>query len=349
MKVTSERGGERGSATISVLVFSSVLSVVAVAAVTIVLAGVSVSKRIDRAAEREEAVSAEVRWVIEQLAEDPTPEADSPFDPVWGALETRSASISLRDVSSAVNPNWIRPTFLARSGLEEMLLTKGRGAAELSQFRIDEGISVAVARWYEDFFEPDTIERYLTGYGLFNINVTHEAVLRDLYALRTGSSGGAETFLAQVQEALRGVELWDDEELRQLLGVEYENVYPVINTAPVFNVHFLDEEVLEAVVTYPYGGEPIPASATAAAVLLEERARDEITDEELRNFLAIQEDGQDRLFAYLGTKTWFWRIEVETEYGAGSAIVLRVPAPESAIGPTTEPPVFRVVEWTIGS
>ena len=55
------------------------------------------------------------------------------------------------------------------------------------------------------------------------------------------------------------------------------------------------------------------------------------------------------LFAYLGTTTWFWRVEVEVGEGAdtvtGVAVVMRVPMPAPPIGTQPEPPVFRVVEW----
>ncbi|MCG8479269.1 MAG: hypothetical protein MI724_09260 [Spirochaetales bacterium] len=342
---------QSGSATVGMLIAGSVLAIIAAAIALVVVGQVFVTRRLEREIERESALLREIEWVIEQLMSDPTPEADSSSDPVWAALGARAGEISLYDVSSAVNPNWIRPTFLDRSGLGEILFVPGSSGAELSQYRVDEGISVRVEEWYADFFENETIEEYLTGHGLFNINVTHEAVLRDVYALRTGSESKAEIFLGRVQDALRDRALWDDPSLRQLFGVDFDLVYPVINVAPAFNAHFLHADVLEAVVTFPYGGEAIPAAETAAQVLLIERQSGEIDPERLQTIFTVETDEQQRLFEYLGTNTWFWRVDVELSQGttpvAGSVIIMREPVPTPAIGETTDPPIFRVVEWTI--
>ncbi len=345
------RSGQSGSATIAVLVIGSVLSIIGIATVSLVAAHMSVARRIDQIASRETKMLEAVQRVIVDLARDPTPEADSPVDPIWTATNGSEGSIHVTDISSAINPNWVRPTFLSRSGLEDRLLTTGRTAEELSQYRIDNGIGVDVVVRYEDFFAPATIEEYLTGYGFFNINVTHEAVLRDLYELRTGSSGAASLFLSDVQSALEEGTLWNDGDLRSLFGVNYDRVYPVINAAAAFNVHYLHEEILRAIVSFPYGGKPIPDAATAVDVIRAERELGEITPERLQTILTVESDAQRRIFSYLGTTTWFWRIGVEIgevpNTAVGFAIVMRVPSPEPPIGVEIQPPVFRVVEWQL--
>ena len=351
MRGAEARTRQSGSATVGVLIAGSVLAIIAAAAATVVVGQILVAGRLERAIERETALFAEIEWVIEQLAADPTPEADALTDPVWTALAERSDEISLSDASSAVNPNWIRPTFLDRSGLEERLFVSGTSGAALSQYRVDEGISTRIEEWYADFFEVETVEEYLTGHGVFNINVTHEAVLRDMYALRTGSESKADIFLGRVQDALRARTLWDDQTLRQLFGGDFELVYPVINVVPALNIHFLHEDVLEAVATFPYGGEAIPAAETAAQVIIVEREANEIVPERLQTIFTVETDEQQRLFEYLGTNTWFWRVEVAIADGdtavTGFAIIMREPVPAPAIGETTDPPIFRIVEWNI--
>lgn len=262
--------------------------------------------------------------VFRALSEDPTPEADSPVDPVWRSVAELSVdglSVTLEDVSSRINPNWAMKGLFEKTDLGTLFLP-GANADRLQQHREDTGFHLELAAGYGGFIEPDTLEELFTPYGWANLNVTDEFALRALAASRTNSAARGDAFHAKVQEALRELRIVTREELREFLGAEFEALYPVVNAEPVWNLHFLPPEILRAVLSYPEYGVENPA-ATASAIESFVKAG-ELKPEALEGFLG--KERPNRLYEYLGTVTWFWKIETAAEGERLVTVAARLPA-----------------------
>ena len=274
--------------------------------------------------------------VIELLTGDPTPGSDSPLDPVWSELMNRRDSgigVSLQDMSSRLNPNWVQKAILQKTGLGE-LLSPGRSAEELQQRREDEGISTDIAAEYGDLIKEDALRRCFSGFSYANLNTTDEFALRKLYAIRTGDAAGAEVFRTHWQQAMIQKKSLKRTDLKQFLGLDYETLFPVMNVEPTFNVHFLEPLVLSALVSFP--DFKIANPRQAAQGILDSRAGVELTSASLRRIVGAPED--NGVFQYLGVVTWFWKISVSLEASRLEVVVARLPSDDES------PPRFQKIE-----
>lgn len=263
-----------------------------------------VSKYEDRTAARQEILST-LTEVLRSMEEDETPEADSLHDKWFGAVrESESFRLEIRDLSSKINPNWVRKQLFQRTSLGS-LLEEGRSADELQQFREDHGFSLNIEVFYAEFFKDVAFQRYLTGYSYPNINTSDEFALRKLYARLTGDTAAAEVFHARVQNLLQSRELLTEEELPVFLSPYAEQLLPVMTTLPQWNVNFLDPFLLEAILSYPAFGIPSPSDKAASLVV--EREGSEITPVRLAQVCGV--DSSHPLLSYLGTQTFFWEVK----------------------------------------
>jgi hypothetical protein len=275
--------------------------------------------------------------IVQALRADPTPEADSPGDPVWDAAGkpgVTGATVTLVDVSSALNLNWAQKDVFQRTALGE-ILAPGKSADELQQRREDRGFSSDIALEYGDLFKEDALTKYSTGYGYANINITDEFALRKLYGIRTGDLAAADVFHTRIQQLLLQKKTLRRTDVRDFLGVDFQKLFPVMNAEPVLNVHFTDPLVLTQLLSHQ--DLKIPAPAQAARLILEERDSSELSAEDLRRIIGVPED--NRIYQYLGVITWFWKITVTLSGSADGAsgqpgglelILARIPPADDA-------------------
>jgi hypothetical protein len=319
-------GAERQGGSISMTALSILVLMASVVAGVALILQASLSYS-GRSAQRDSIrlpLEQEAERVIRALSEDPTPEADCPLDPVWDAVaepETEGVKITLEDVSSRLDPNWIQKAVLEKTHLGEMLQT-GRTAAELQQRREDNGFSIDLQSEYGDLIKEETLQKYFSPYGYANINTTDEFALRRLYALRTGDDPGSEVFHARVQRLLTEKKILKPSELRVFLGAEFDALFPVMNAEPIYNVHFIDPLLLTELLSYP--DWKIRAPSRAARLILDSRSGTELTARELRKIIGAAEN--NRIYQYLGATTWFWKIVVSTEKASLEIIAARLPA-----------------------
>jgi len=274
--------------------------------------------------------------IVGLLARDPTPEADSPMDPIWGQIATPEipdVRISLQDISSQLNANWAQKNIFEKTALG-LLLRAGSSAQELQQRREDKGISTDIAAEYADLIKEDALPRYFTGYGYANLNVTDEFALRRLYAVRMADQAGAEIFHTRLQQALLQKKLLKRTDLRQFLGLDYGKLFPLMNVEPMLNVHFVEPLILGELLSLP--DLRIPQPRQVAQVILDARDRSELTTEKLRQILGAAED--NRIYQYLGVVTWFWKITIARASSRLELIVARVPSDDGSA------PRFLIVE-----
>ncbi len=269
----------------------------------------------------------EVKEIIKQLENDPTPESDSPIDPVWSYIDSRAyeyAYLRLSDVSSRINPNWVRTKFFERTALKKFLLN-GVSPDMLNDHRNKTGFVMDIYSSYFELIDPEALDTLFTPYSYINVNTAYEYVLKDMYELITGDSGGALSFHSFITDALSEKRIITESELKNTVGTDYESIYPIISTLPEMNVHFTPEFILEQVLSYPYGGERIENSNSILNTLLSLRINNEITTGELQGF--IETEGlQERIFHHIGTKTWFWKVEIATKLVSIEAIIVCVPS-----------------------
>ncbi len=271
-------------------------------------------------------LKAEVAAVIKQLESDPTPESDSPTDPVWSYIEGQSTKyeyIKLTDVSSRINPNWVRSVFFERTDLKKFLLN-GVSSDMFKNNREKVGYIIDIESGYSELIDPEALETLFTPYSYLNVNTAYEYVLKDMYELVTEDSGGAISFHTFIAGALAEKHIITEEELLNAAGSDYEAIYPIISTLPEMNVHFIPEFILEQVLAYPYGGEVIDNNSSIYNTLLTLRMGNEITMVDLQGLMET-EGLQERVFHHLGTKTWFWKVEIATERTKIEAIIICLP------------------------
>lgn len=271
----------------------------------------------------------EVFAIIKQLESDSTPESDSRIDPVWSYIESKLDEyehLRLTDVSSRINPNWVRPVFFERTDLKKFLLN-GISPDMLKDHRTETGFVMDIYSSYSELIDPEALHSLFTQYSYLNVNTAYEYVLMDMYEIITIDSGGAAGFHTFIASALSEKHIITETELLNEAGNNYEKIYPVISTLPEMNIHFMPEFILEQVLIYPYGGEIIKNSSIIYNSLLSIRDNTEITPADLKQ-LIITEDLQERVFHHLGTKTWFWKIGIGTKKTAIEAIIVCIPETE---------------------
>ena len=121
------------------------------------------------------------------------------------------------------------------------------------------------------------------------------------------------------------------QDLKDFLGAEtWDLLYPVVNAEPAMNLHFVPEQVLEILFRH-YQAPPSGVQA-----LLRARRDAELTPSE-RDRLLAGAAAEPELSAYLGLRTWFWRITVGRAARRLVWIIARVPRSD-------EVPEFRLLE-----
>jgi hypothetical protein len=322
------RPAEHGSASVAALTLLILLAAVSAGTLLVLQAALSYEKRSVTSDELKQSLEKEAQTVVQALARNPKPTADSPFDPVWDVVNrpaTADTTITLTDVSSALNPNWVQKNLFQKTRLAE-LLRPGRTADELQQRREDKGFSTDIQAAYGDLFREGVLDKYFTGYGYANLNVTDEFALRGLYRIRTGDDARANEFHTRVQNLLMSRRVLKPEELRTFLGVVFDRVYPLICVEPMLNVHFADPLVLSELLAHPDLKVPRPAESLQQILLRRESA--ELTAEELGRIIGVERD--NRIFQYLGVITWFWRISVTRGASRLQMVAARLPAAQGA-------------------
>ena len=266
--------------------------------------------------------------IVSLLASDPTPDADSPLDPVWGRLTRLDApgvTAALEDVSSRLNANWVRKDLFQKTTLGE-LLQPGKSPQELQQRREDRGISIDIRAEYGDLIKENALGRYFSGYGYANLNTTDEFALRKLYSIRMADDAGAEVFRTRWQQEVIRKKTLKRSDLRELLGLDYEKLFPVMNVEPAFNVHFVEPLLLSQLLSIPE--LKIPKPALSAQLILDARDRSELTLDELRRMTGAAAD--NGIYQYFGVTTWFWKITVVKGRCRLELIAARIPSDDDS-------------------
>jgi hypothetical protein len=324
------RPGERGSVGNLFAAVLILLGALSVGASAFVGRALDYGRRIEAREELRRRLRAAIDETVDLLAADESPESDGPYDRVWSALAGRSdgISLSLSDLSSRPNPNFIAADFLERTDLHS-LLAPGLSPADLAAYREEKGLSTELGH-YRSFLREDSLESW-SCFGWANANLADLRSLRALYRSRTGDDDGADAFSLRVAAARSLGRLATDESLRDLLGSAYPEVFPVICARAPHNANFASVSLLRAILSYPPLG--ITESSARADAVVAARADHDLSVEELAALIgpaSVERSGSDagnRASAcasatqYLGVRTWFWIVGAEAEGRSCRAVV----------------------------
>lgn len=270
--------------------------------------------------------------LLDMFSEDPTPDADSRWDPVWDHI-LLDGGVRLEDLSSRLGLLWIR-----REPMETVdPFVSGLSFTEFQTLRTSSPLIEEISPLYDHLFKPSRIDLF-TGYGYFDVHVSDELMLQRVVLERTGDKELAFSFrtwcakrrMEREQERLVPI---SPQELRAALGVAYEDLFPLISVAPPLNVNFVDEQIMRLLASH-YG---IPSHVVET--IARWRDRGEISSEMLDELL---EPYRTTFFPfYFGTKTWIWKLTLKEEDVTLVRLIARIP--EEA---ETTPPRWRLVgEW----
>ncbi|ORC31225.1 hypothetical protein B4O97_17075 [Marispirochaeta aestuarii] len=288
-----------------------------------------------------------------------------PSEPDWSGsavftdialLESEeSCTVTLEDISSRFSINSMNTKMISETEVRSFLLP-GMGADAFQQDREDDGFAVDILARFGNVFKEEFLANYATSRGYWNINTADEFSLKKVFAEITGNEAAAEEFHHKLRERRRTVTLVKPEELEEFVGVHwFDRVFPCINAFPSVNIHFTPDWVLKQIISYP--AFRVTAPEAVAREISSLRGSRAILQEELPDMIPVQEKDeggniilpkeQNRLFAYMGTVTWFWQISVEKDASRLIRVVARIPdkrGPEGELHREYRT-VYEVLPW----
>ncbi|MBN1243784.1 MAG: hypothetical protein JXA15_13870 [Spirochaetales bacterium] len=230
------------------------------------------------------------------------------------------------DVSSRLNPNLLRKNLIERTALADYLVP-GADAAAVQQRREDEGFSVDIFSGYGDLIDEDALERLFTPYSYASVNTDDEFALRRLYLEATGDRAASEAFHAEVQRQLVALEILAPGRLEERYGLALAPVDPLIGAEPQLNANFALAETLGIVLSYP--AFEIADPREKAEAIAEAAFSGPLDAGRISEIVGVPLSHP--VHAWIGSRTWFWRISATTDAAEWRAIV-RMEAGESGEG-----------------
>ncbi len=292
--------------------------------------------------------------IITEIILDETPYSDSTDDPVWETIgiieEDENIEIELSDISSRLNLNIIRNEIIDETGLSRLIFKPQDGMGQIEQHKADVGFIINPEEEFPDLFKEKTVGDYITTHGFWNMNISDEASLLMVYKKHIRNEAKAEIFRHRIQELRINLDSVGNNDLQDFLQAEFEVLYPLVSTVPVMNIQFIPREVLWEILNHDFGSRPLPDPSSSYYKIINSRDFRRFTSEELLSILKI-EDFSHPIYDYLGVKTWFWKLAIESEKGLLSIIILERPNPGKSYKPdgdetpgASEPRNMQIIE-----
>jgi hypothetical protein len=262
-----------------------------------------------------------VRDIIADMYADPSPDINSFEDPfwTWNGKSLNDYRIVIIPLSDRLNLNYVRKNIFEKTNAG-MWLNPGRTAAELQQFREDNGMSLSTG-FYNFFFDKEIMQKFFSCYGWANINLIDEFSAEKLALSLTGSEQTAEQIRRIVQTLLINQQPAGRTTMHTLFGIHYDEVFPFINTESLINVNYAEPALLRILISYPDYGVKYPDARCDE--LLVRRSVAGLGTDEIFNILGI--DSANPLAFYLGSITWFWEITITNERDTYRVVICRLP------------------------
>ncbi len=284
---------------------------------------ISLKNEIAKETELYDAVSV----IVNALLSDPTPEADSPSDPVWDLVDKGWAGVSftLEDVSTGLNLNTI-PTDKLKEPSLTMAASGGSLAASLEKLR-DNG-PVRRTEQVLEYIPEEIYQTYFSLYGLLNPRICETDVLKSAISARLEGDAGA-VVASDVLAMCRRPETRQTD-LSAYLANMAPRLQPIVSLQPMINVNFAERELLKAVLEFRYWGRKLNNPGKVLGDLMFERLAGEVLPLDLERLLA-SEQNVNWVKDFLGTQTWFWRLRVTNEDNLGLEVyIARLPGKKAS-------------------
>lgn len=347
-----ERTGTRVPAFISViaLIILAMLSVVSYTIVDRIHATEGYRRNADdlkRSRREMRALANEIVTALEQDANTGNVQpSDHRSDSVWTRTGERSGyTIVLRDVSSGLNPNWMNRRHFVQVSESGRVLRPGINEHDIQEVRERVGFTLDVQEEFGALFDPDLARLVITPYSNLSVAIGDDDALIGMLELQGVRSSRVPILLREIQSQRDRPEPFSETALARILGDEADNLMPWITVDAPINVNLADESVIRFVLSLPFGGAFLPAPRSITEHIVQTRRDEPITSSVLAGLIGADTDQQD-VFAYLGTVTRFWEIEVIANSLAYSIVVMRMSGEEPV---TSEGIEYRRVDETWSS
>ncbi|MFP4384056.1 MAG: hypothetical protein ACLFSE_08395 [Spirochaetia bacterium] len=218
-------------------------------------------------------------------------------------IETDGIKIRVTDLSSLPNLRWSPEPLL-----EALLSGPGKGSRDeirrLTEFRKRDDFSRD--RWdrYQNLLQ-ENLDRICTGYSYCNVNLCDFDSLEKLFMLMIPGKQHLADALRREMDTSGYI---THERFREIMGRNYQTVFPVVNVSCGLNVNSLSKPVLTCVLQWLPG---IADPETAADKICTLRDEAPLEESGLRRILAGGGEVSSRIFSVLGTETWFYKITAD--------------------------------------
>lgn len=307
-----------GAAPATLAVILLLLAMVAAATIVIGSATRPIRRVADLALDRQLALGAlgDTLKAIERWASD----GIDCREEILAVPEGEGFKIRVDDVSSRLNPNLIRKNLVEKTALAGFLMP-GASVEILQQRREDDGLSLDIFAGYGDLFDPEILERLFTPYSYGSVNTDDEFALRRLFYEATGDRAASEAFHASLQGQLSSLEILTAERIQERYGTGLLPVQPLIGAEPQINANFALADTLDIVLSYPAFG--VSDHHAIAETLVAAAASGRLDAQRIQAI--IGKPAGNPVYAWIGSRTWFWRVVVETDLALWRAIVRMEP------------------------
>lgn len=223
----------------------------------------------------------------------------NPVSPVF------SPRVTIRDLSSRINPNWFPASAFDSPGLSSWFLPESDGS-RFGTIRWNNGPTVNPSEVYGFLWPADIFRDYMTGWSPWPINCADVGTLTQVFSVRTGDEDAAKRFGQRVQEYRHNGRTVGYAGLQALTGTYSDTLVGIITAEPPINVNAVPPEVLRCLLLWQ--GFTPSRSAAALESLLSLRESRSLTAAELPGLLGVPEG--DMLLNILGDRTLVWEIQV---------------------------------------
>lgn len=262
--------------------------------------------------------------VIEEIRKDTTPDMDSKIDPVWklNNMEIDSYKIEITSLSGLLNVN-TTPTNILSIGDIKKLYLDSDAPTIIENYKASGKLYTNENQLFE-LIDKEIFNKYFCVYGYSNINISDDYGLSNIVNFLSKPNSGE--YLIQKRKTFLNNKQYIQSEinLKMLTGIDYDSLTPIVNTKSVLNIHFVDENILSALISY--NGFNISGVNQKVKNIVNLRETSEISQNEICNILGISKNNE--LYYYLGNKTWMWQIIVTGERKKCTMIICRKPEEE---------------------
>lgn len=275
--------------------------------------------------------------VIEEIKSDQTPEIDSRIDSVWRLddIEQDECKIQLKALSGLLNVNTVSKQIMSLPEIRK-LFSDVDAPSVIENYK-SEGNLYSKYEQLNELIEEENYNKYFCIYGYANINVADDYGLRNLVNNITLSNSGE--YLVQKRKTLLVNKqfIQTENNFKMFAGVDYNSFIPYVNIKPEMNIHFIEEDVLRALLSYP--GFKITGINQKINNILSLRESSEISQNEICNILGISKSNE--LYYYLGCTTWMWQIKIIGKKNKCTVILCRKPEEDEF---SVKTPEYYVIE-----